>query len=154
MSVRSGQSTSRARRALRLAALVLLLAGLFGMHGLGSHGPSSLGSGDHEQLPAVDSDSPMPAVTHARDAAVQTGETPSLRPILGTALSPQQPFGPGMGVAGMCLAILLLSLMTLVGLHRHLPSVLARAGRPLPPPPALGRDPDPPSLIRLSIQRC
>ena len=155
MRFRSGNSTSRARRALWLAGLLLLLAGLFGMHGLSSHGASSLGSSDHGQMAAADSDSSMPAVTHTQDAAVQTGETPSMGPVLGTALSPQQPFGLGMGAAGMCLAVLILSLLALlVGLRSHLPTVMAKAGRPSPSPPVRGRDPDPPSLVRLSIQRC
>ena len=155
MSIRSGNSTSRARRALWLAGLLLLLAGLFGMHGLSSHGTSSLGSRDHGQISAADSDSPMPAVTHTGDAAVQAGEAPSMGAVLGTVLSPQQPLGLGTGAVAMCLAVLILSLMALlVGLRQHLPTVMAKAGRPSPSPPVRGRDPDPPSLVRLSIQRC
>jgi len=64
--------------------------------------------------------------------------------------------GMDMGVAGMCMAILMLGLIALLLRIRanRLQPPLWLVARPARAPGARGRDPDTPSLIQLSIQRC
>ena len=64
--------------------------------------------------------------------------------------------GMDMGATGMCMAVLVLSLIALI-LRLYASRVrplLWLAARPVRSPMVRGRDPDPPSLLRLSIQRC
>lgn len=149
-------STTSGRPALRVAGLLLVLAGLFGMHGLASHGDAGM-----ESVPGA-----VMAETSTSQTAVDLDVAPGSRnhawPMVGHAQLAVQGLGvPGhggidMGMAAMCVAVLAAALIALVRL------LLARRVSPLlwlqlrcsiavfP----LGRDPDPPSLINLSIQRC
>jgi hypothetical protein len=142
---------SAVRYALWLGGLLVLLGGLFGMHGLDNHGDAGMDTiahatiaGPAEHRAAAEHESI--AGTVARSAAVTlavTGESGHS--------------GMGMGAPGMCVAVLVIALMALL-LRRHaghrLRPMLCLASRPGRAPRGRGRDPDPPSLIRLSIQRC
>jgi multidrug efflux pump subunit AcrB len=61
-----------------------------------------------------------------------------------------------MGAAGMCMAVLVLSLlMLLLGLYAsRVRPWMWLVARPVRSLWVRGHDPDPPSLFRLSIQRC
>ena len=144
-----------ARPGLRLAGLILVLAGLFGMHGLGGHEAAAMGSAPQAGM------AEMPMSAAAADAGVmaqpghQTGR-------ISTRSTPEThavgASGPGgMGMTAMCVAILAAGLVALVrfllgGRVRSVLWMLARQTRAVLQHP--GRDPDPPSLVALSIQRC
>jgi Family of unknown function (DUF6153) len=122
----------------------LVLAGLFGMHGLDGHDAVALGS-----------------VSQAATAGMPMSP-PAAQPVIGGQSQPQIEAvsgagGMDMGMAAMCIAILAGALIALLRLLlgarvRPLLWVLARQARAVLRHP--GRDPDPPSLIALSIQRC
>lgn len=154
-----------------MASLLLTLAGLFGMHGLGMHGTET-----HSGHTAASTSTPSAAADTARDTDAilshvshVAGETARLSveavssAVAATAsVAPSTPAGNDgaggmlMGAAGMCLAVLLLSMLALavyLGASRPRP-VAVRTSRSTGVPVASGRDPDPPSLIVLSIQRC
>lgn len=129
------QPPSAARHALRVGSLVVVLAGLFGMHGLAGHGAAGL-----DLVP----DTVMTA------AAMSTG-----------AAGHEAVSTPGRGamdmvMAGTCMAILALALITLLRLLHtdKTRSVLWRVARRGHAPAPTSRDPDPPSLIDLSTRRC
>jgi len=138
------------RYALWLGGLLVLLGGLFGMHGLDNHGDAGVDTIAHATMagPAEHSTAAgheAVAGTVARAAAVTVAVTGAF----GHA-------GMAMGAAGMCVAVLVLALIALL-LREHagrLRPLLCLAARPARAPGGRGRDPDPPSLIRLSIQRC
>jgi len=143
-----------------------VLAGLFGMHGLSGlgsgHGAAglsvqtalpalmaassmSMGASDLDAIPAgIGSDAGLWGGNQAED-------------LLGAATgSGHGTDSGGMAMGAMCLAILgaaLLALLRLLQRARVAPVVwsLPRPTRAIVP---RGRDPDPPSLIKLSIQRC
>lgn len=133
---------------LRNACGVVALVGLFAMHGLTAHGAAHAG---HDVAPA-----PTAAAVAAHDdcsdcagmTAVGTG-APS--PVTGE----RSPGGGLSGLAGLCLAVLLVGVVAaalrgrLVRLRR-LPDPVAADGRPA----RSLRDRDPPCLFALSIQRC
>ncbi|GAW48538.1 MULTISPECIES: DUF6153 family protein [unclassified Nocardioides] len=126
-------------RAARWAPVLqlLLLAGLFAMHGLADHG-SEAGS-DGPMTMAVSSTT----VAVAEVAAIPDGST--VAPALDT-----------MPMGAMCVAILVgaiaawLALRGARPLTAWLPTEPASAPRPRP----RSRAPDPPSLSRLSVCRC
>jgi Family of unknown function (DUF6153) len=132
------------RPGLRLAALILVLAGLFGMHGLDGHDAVALGSVSQ----AATDEMPMsPAAAHP---VIGSRSQPQIEALSGAG-------GMDMGMAAMCVAILAGALIALLRLLlgarvRPLLWVLARQARAVLRHP--GRDPDLPSLIALSIQRC
>lgn len=146
-----------ARPGLRLAGLILVLAGLFGMHGLGGHEAAAMGSASQAGMAEL----PMSAA--AADAGVTAGLGHQIEQV-GTQSAPgpdavgaSGPGGMGMGMTAMCVAILAAGLIALVrfllgGRVRSVLWMLARQARAVLRQP--GRDPDPPSLIALSIQRC
>lgn len=149
MSVLDGQSTT-VRYALGVGAVLLLLAGLFGMHGLGVHGTAGMGPMARAAMNESSSFGPRgagPALSMlARDtapaivaSAVATGRAAMDR-----------------GMEGMCLAILTVALVSLFRLLCVDRTSLARwvLPRQVRAPARQGREPDPPSLISLSIQRC
>jgi len=131
--------------ALSLAWVAVALFGLFAMHGLGDHGtmhdmgggvaPMSVGHHDH---------------TSGQTTSVTLADVPR-------ALLPDEPGMDGMGLAGLCVVVLISGVATLlvaIGLRRH--AWMERLSAPSPGRrwPATLRDRDPPSLITLSIQRC
>ena len=170
-----------ARQALRLAALIVVLAGVFGMHGLSGQasalgsGQGSGGSGGHGAAgmsmatvpPALMAASTAPSMSMDSSglAAIPTGTVSDLGLFAsnvaedlreGATGSGHGTDSGGMAMGAMCLAILGAALLTLLRLLRQArgaPEVwsLPRPARAIVP---RGRDPDPPCLITLSIQRC
>ena len=133
------------RYALRLGGLLIVLAGLFAMHGLDTHGVESAGN------VAMSSSAAHGDTGHRAMAGTDAGLAVAMA---ATSMPAHSGMG-GMG-AGMCVAVLMLALLALVleiSTRRsfRLLGVFARDTRT---PETQGRDPDPPSLIRLSIQRC
>jgi hypothetical protein len=131
---------------LLVALLFLLLAGVLGMHGWGSHGVTS---GGH-----------VPSAHHTGLAELQHAAV-TVGGVVGEGMSADPPtlagrpdFG-GMPLVGLCVAVL-----SPVGFVLLLLAAL-RWRAPLPLPPARpwhsrrarGRDRDPPSLARLSVLR-
>lgn len=169
-----------ARPALRLAGLLVVLAGLLGMHGLSGQS-SGLGNGLGNGLAAGHGAASMSmqttptassAVVAASSMRMDASDLAVIPPGIASdagwlvghgaqdLLESANGFGQGdsggMAMAAMCLAILgaaLLALLLLLHRARVAPvtwSLPRRASAIVP----RGRDPDPPSLIRLSIQRC
>lgn len=138
------------------AAAFVVLAGIFGMHGVTGHSWDGSARGNMTMAAAV-------AATHSGAPAVAQIEVrpPADRvtPILSVPSEPGN--GPG-GVPGMrmismlCLAVLTGSALALVLAAVHpRTAAMARATRPTPQVKlARGRDPDPPSLTALSLRRC
>lgn len=123
-------------------ALVLLtaLAGLFAMHGLSDHTTA-----DHVYV----ADSQMTSSMH-----VQLGPAPSRLPDpLADSVS-ARPASGHMGETDLCVAVLGAGLMMLLIRVRRPVAQLARETRPLRRVRTRPRAPDPPDLVRLSIQRC
>lgn len=131
---------ARAPLAFRMVGVLAVLAGLIGMHGLASHEVTGIEAKGHAFV------------------ATATSAATAPNPGVMVTAAPSMPVGMDMEMAGWCIAILLLGLGAVSMLLRgkglrlapwvfRLPTgtVLARAR---------GRDPDPPSLILLSIQRC
>lgn len=148
---------------LRLAGLVVVLIGLFGMHGLASHGTE--GATGTDMTMSVSAPSPATTPTSVSGPAGQPfveGATPAVSSLAGigravlTSIDGGGHGDMGMSMAGLCVAILLIGVTgLLLFLNRSLrvttlwsaPRVVARI-RPV------GREPDPPSLSALSVQRC
>ena len=119
-------------------AWVLVLAGLFGMHGLGDHGVSAA---DHSHAD--------PAAMVMADAGMHAVDP------VGAAEDHGMPVPGHHDATAICLAVLVAALLTW--------TLARRMGGPGPaswrPPRAVpsrrtARERDPPSLIRLSILRC
>ena len=160
-----------AQHVLRLAGLIVVLAGLFGMHGLSgqSSGLSGGLSGGHGaagmSMQTTASPALMAASAMSMDAsdlaAIPTGIVSDAGLLAGNQVEDLLEVATGSGHGGMamgamCLAILgaaLLALLRLLQRARVAPVVwtLPRPARAIVP---RGRDPDPPSLMKLSIQRC
>ena len=148
------RSGTTARRALWFGGLLVLLAGIVGMHGLNTHAggmdpaahaivlhdasAAAVASSGHEAMAAAVNEMSGPAVTLAA-SAVAAAES-----------------GMDAGMAGMCMAVLALALTVLLRMLGTAPALpLYRlAGAPVRRLAPHARDPDPPSLIHLSIQRC
>lgn len=142
---------------VRFAGLLFVLAGLFGMHGLASHGAAAAETsseaamtGTHMSLAASD------VAELADQAAALVGRVVDRSQGPGEIASGSPHTGMDMTRAMMCVAILTVGLIALLRLLLG-----ARVGPflQLLPRQALafmrpGRDPDPPWLIALSIQRC
>jgi hypothetical protein len=120
------------RRAGWLACVALTLGGLVGMHGLDTHDAMSV-AGDHGSMGVM---APQVSAQH-----VSTGQVPIA--------------GMAMGCAGTCVAVLGLALL-LLALRRHPAGtgLLTRALSHVRPTAFRGRDPDPPTLLQLSVSRC
>ena len=151
---------SPVRYALWLSGLLVVLGGLFGMHGLDNHG------GDHGAAMDPMAHTTMTVSAHGaasrHDAMGVTAHTAASFAVVTTGAAAggmtdsSGPTGLSMGAAGTCMAVLVLSLFLLIlrlYASRVLP-LLWLVARPLRSTRVRGRDPDPPSLIRLSIQRC
>ena len=155
-----GQSRARttARRALWFSVLLVLLAGIFGMHGLSSHagGVASEGhpSPSHESVAAQSVVAPPAGV---RGVASRGGHDLAHTAVTMRAVLVEGLPGRDMGMSATCVAVLALALTVLLRVLGDAPALplyrrLSALTRALIPPP--GRDPDPPSLIVLSIRRC
>jgi hypothetical protein len=145
--VRTGQTRLiSVRPGLRLAALILVLAGLFGMHGLGGHDAVAVGSVPQAAM------AEMPMSPHAAVHITSGQSQPQIE-----AVGVPGAGGMDMGMATMCVAILAGALIALLrfllgGRVRPLMWVLGREAQAVLG--HSGRHPDPPSPIALSIQRC
>jgi hypothetical protein len=144
------RTTTRGQRGtqggLFVALLFLLLAGVLGMHGWGSHGVTS---GGH--TPSA----------HYMGAAELQNAAVTIGGVVAESISADTPAlagGPGFGgmpLVGLCVAVLSpvgFVLLLLATLRWRAPVLLSRA-RPWHPRRAPGRDRDPPSLARLSVLR-
>jgi hypothetical protein len=136
---------SARRSAGRLVVLLAALAGLFAMHGMSDHGTAGPG-----ELSAATSAAHAPMDTSTKTGAHAHHDRGNE--------SPSQPnHGHDLGVAGLCLAVLIAVLTLGVALgqqrYRALGARLSRAYASL-----LGfareRVPRPPDLFALSVQRC
>ena len=151
------QPQQSVRHALWLGGLLVVLGGLMGMHGLDNHGGPGMDTVAHVGMaaPAQGAAFGHPAMTGlahdgAAAAAVATETVAgAVNDAAGTAVM-------DMGATGMCMAVLVLSLIALIlRLYATCVRPLWRlAACPMRSPLVRGRDPDPPSLLRLSIQRC
>lgn len=122
-----------ARRRWSLAATLLVLAGLFGMHGMADHSTGHTTA--HQAMSMA-----MSAGAHHVADAVTPGDVAS----------------PAPGALEMCVAVLLGGLLLLLLLgrgERRTPWALPRAVTVAAPTPR-GRDPDPPTPALLSVYRC
>lgn len=142
------------RHALWLGGMLVVLGGLFGMHGLDNHGGAGMDSVAHAAMAS----SPMtvaagPVSAAGRGLAGDIAHDTVLMAAVVTDASGDADLG--MGATGMCMAVLGLSLLVLLLIRaRRLSPLVWLGARPARAPRARGRDPDPPSLILLSIQRC
>lgn len=146
-------SVATARHALSLGGLLIVLAGLLGMHGLASHGAAGMGTTSHTMV-SPGADGAMVAVAEPVTSVAAASAFVATTVWVGAG----QDAAMGVGMAAMCMAILALALIAVLLLLQRIggsrQSILwmrARLPRALGRP---GRDPDPPSLITLSIQRC
>lgn len=168
------------RHAVRLVGLVVVLAGLFGMHGLSGQG-GGLGGGpnsDHGAagMSTVTAPPALMAASSAATTSLMSMDATDLAAISTVSVSDVGAWvgsqaedlfeaatgsghgtdSGGMAMGAMCLAILGAALLALARLLRR--ARVAPVGWSLPRPARAilprGRDPDPPSLIKLSIQRC
>lgn len=131
--------------------LLAVLGGLFAMHGLGGHGTAHHGSGSLVAASAAPS-APSGHDTHA--APRQSGPS---APDDGSLADGSPPDGSLSGYAALCLALLAAGSILGRRAGRRGLAVLLPRPRPAPRlvwPPAARRDRDPPSLTRLSINRC
>ena len=142
-------------------ALSLVLLGLFGMHGLSSHGTSSHAahqSGATSDMAPMHTDALLKAATAApagivaAAATVPAGIVTAAAPVAASLLAGSV----SDGLAALCLTILTGAALTLLWLalarsHRR-PYSLAPRMVDIPRP--FGRDPDPPTPLLLSISRC
>ena len=134
----------------QLLVLLASLAGIFAMHGMSDHGTAGP-SGVAASHVAAHLSMPLPAAP-PDTARAQAG------PAAYSDSPPRQPIGGhDMGLAGICLAVLVAVLMLSSALWRRLPRTMC-AG--LPPWPARqaavgrARAPTPPDLFALCIHRC
>ena len=144
---------SGARAALRLMGLLAVVAGIVGMHGLANHGVGVM-ENTHPVMAATSTTSDAPVLE-----AGTTRDLESLFASTGAAtasLTPLLPPGMDMEMAGLCIAVLALGLGVLSLLLRSRGLRLAPwvLRGPAESVRRVGRIVDPPSLIRLSIQRC
>lgn len=147
-------STSLWRRLLGVALWMLLATGLFAMHGLGTHGA---GSHPETAQPLNASVSVhltgQPSLHSASDGQESASTSPGVQ-----RSATSDPASPGSmsELISMCLAIVAGVLAGLAAvLLRHLERrPLARVARSAKSFVIVGRDPDPPCLVRLSVMRC
>ena len=149
--------------ALRVAGLVMVLAGLFGMHGLTSPSKSmgmAMGTAQSAAMSAPDM-----AVAASGVVLTATGAQTLAGPLADQAHQMTETLsgsgsghgGMAMNIAMMCLAVLgaaLIAVLRFLRRGRAAPVVWSLPRRRPRPVRFRGRDPDPPSLIKLSVQRC
>jgi hypothetical protein len=131
------------------------------MHGLdnhgGDHGGAVVESATHAALtvPAHGVASGHDAMTGAANAATTVAAVTTAA-VVGAMTDSTGHTGMDLGATGMCMAVLVLSLLLLIlRLYAsRVPPLLWLVPRPTRSPLVRGRDPDPPSLFGLSIQRC
>ncbi len=139
--------STNARRALWVGGLLVVLVGLFGMHGLNAEGVDGMASTAHSGM--VESSmvaGELATLVHSAGDADHVG--PAITTVTTGAVT-------DMDMGHLCLAVLVGSLITLL-LRRRSPSramsLVATPG--VREPAGHFRAPDPPSLIALSILRC
>ena len=150
------RSGTTARRALWFGGLLILLAGIVGMHGLESHSGGMV-SGVHAftlQEPAAVELAAPPMSVHEVMATV-VHDVAGAATAVGASVVEGVP-GGHMDMTATCMAVLALALMMLLRMLGGAPLLpfFGRVGAPAWAPGPHGRDPDPPSLNVLSIQRC
>jgi len=145
-----------ARTASRLVGLLGVLFGLFGMHGLANHGVG--GTENMAQVTVQASAATVGSTVDLVSVGLTGQDVPLAEPVPGAATltSGLGQQGMDMNMAGLCVAILAVGLVALLLLLRggRLPRSLWFLQRPAFAFKPVGRDPDPPSLTVLSIQRC
>ena len=142
----------------RLAGLLVVLAGLLAMHGLSGHGASRM---DMQTAPPATMSAASMIMDVSDRAAIATGIVSHAGLLDGNRAEDLLEGATGsdhggMAMGAMCLAILGAALLALLRLlHRARVAAvvwsLPRHTRAIVP---RGRDPDPPSPIKLSIRRC
>lgn len=150
-------STQSAPSIGRWVAIVIVLAGLFGMHGLAGHGSESaeMGMGDTMVAltrTAATAATEIEAATHPNPTPQAAALTSSVASGLVGAMSGTMSGG---AMSTLCLAVLTAAaLLVLLGARR----TWVALARVLTPAPfgvfGVGRDRGPPSLTALSIRRC
>lgn len=146
--------SARARLALRLTGLLAVLSGVIGLHGLASQCVGGMAEMPHAAITAASFPLSSPDLIPIE---VSGPLDPILAPVQGAAASVSALGTEGMNLmTGFCLALLVVGVGAL--------SMLLRGSRvspvPWPLPPVIGaiersgRDPAPPLLTALSIQRC
>jgi len=133
-----------------------VLAGLFAMHGLGTHGTHSTHGSDSMAGASMSASAPA-GVSHESHDQGHGHEPAAVAVAALAAVVAGAGDGPTGGLLlGLCFAVLAAIvglLLTLIARHGltalHLP-VSAPVGLRTP----RGRDPDPPDLARLSVRRC
>ncbi|MEO7421999.1 MAG: DUF6153 family protein [Ornithinibacter sp.] len=139
-----------ARHALWVGGMLVMLAGLFGMHGLDSHGTASMGATmEASMFESVTGVSGAAQVSTLEIAHYAGSAVASVPVVTGHPLM-------DMDMAAMCLAILAVALIALLRFLRgnRVRPILWVMARPARAPGRVGRRPDSPSLFSLSIQRC
>ena len=157
VSIPQSVSATSARPSLRLAGLLMVLAGLFGMHGLAGHGDGGMETSSRTAMTGM-SMSPVAAGVHA----LVTDVGDHAKPLAGQAQRAVEGarvpgnVGMDMNMAAMCMAILAAALIALLRLllGRRVVPVWWSLPRQVKAMVCPGREPDPPSLTALSIQRC
>lgn len=135
----------------------MVLAGLFGMHGLDSHGAAGTETVPQAVMAKM---SMSPSLSDLNDAvnlvAADAGSVLGLAQRPPEVVSAWPPMGMDMNMAMTCVAILAVALIALLRclLTSRAAPVLGLMKRQSVPSVRPGRDADPPSLIDLSIQRC
>lgn len=155
------------RRGLWIGSLILVLAGLFGMHGLSNHGtcdmPSTSGTLPGQMaLPGIvevsQSGSISAHAAHGITTATSTTTSVTagmLEDVAHIALATGGGPGQGHGMVGLCLAVVAGALLVLARwIRRPTLRLTVPASRRSADLRGLGRDRDPPSLTWLSIRRC
>lgn len=143
---------------LRLAGLLAVLSGLFGIHGFANHGVAGTENMPHAVMASVfeatatTGSSVMSA--HAKGSVALVVDRAD--GVAAAMVSPVMPEGIDMSMIGLCVAVLVMGIGALLVLARFRPRApvlwtLCRTGAATA---TAGRDPDPPSLTVLSIQRC
>ena len=155
MTTRTTLLARRARPALWAAALFVVLAGLFGMHGLGDHGMPGMAQAPASG-PVAHPGGPHRMIGHTARPRVGVHTAATGAPAPSAMPSPDAAGLRGhAGMGGMCLALLtggLLALWLLRG--RAVRGLAEQPRRSLAVHRPRSRDPDPPRLANLSILRC
>ena len=152
MSTLNGSGTA-ARRALWFVGLLVLLTGIVAMHGLNSHG-GGMDPAAHAMVLHEPGTAPVSSGHDLMAAAVHEVSGPVVA--IGAAVAASAS-GMEAGMTGMCMAVLALALTFLLRMLGNAPALhqlYCLVGAPARAPGPHGRDPDPPSLIDLSIRRC
>lgn len=143
------------RHALWLLGLFSLLSGIVGMHGMNSHGAAAMGAHPPVHGVATERGADLGGSIHDATGATAAEVSRSAVPVIAHAVgAAAADLGGGMG--GMCVAILVLALIIRLWAQGGAPILpMSRIlAAPVQRLAACARDPDPPSLIQLSIQRC